>query len=263
MITEGRPEGILGLSNCAKNIVAFFKSAKCENYLINPTLLEQLVLKLPLSKQYEWAKFSISVSPLPTVEHFAEWIGDLARYCNLMPQRGQALSNDRQQNVSTTRRVLHNKEEQSNQKQCYQCRGSHEIAECGKFKELSTSAKWEQVKRLHVCFSCLRKGHSLTQCRKRKACAINGCSRYHHPILHQDVSCISVVDSSNQSEHVLQCSQNESVSHLFKILPVALHGPNGSATVYALLDEGSSVSLIEENVATSLGLKGHKSSITL
>lgn len=114
-ITENRLDGILGLANCAKNVVAFCKSANCDQHLLNPTLLEQLVLKLPLSKQYEWAKFSVTLLPFPTVEDFGKWVGELARFCSLIPQRNVVTTHDRQQS-STTRRVLHSKEDQTDRK---------------------------------------------------------------------------------------------------------------------------------------------------
>lgn len=261
-VTEGRLDGIIGLATCAKNIVSFFKSAKCDHHLMNPTLLEQLVLKLPLSKQYEWAKYSVSVLPFPTVEHFAKWVGDLARFCSLMPQRHTVSTNERQQ--PTARRVLHSSEVQPARRECYHCKGSHELTDCQPFKDLETNVKWEHVKRLRVCFACLHKGHNLTQCRKRKICTTNGCNRYHHPILHQDISSISREQPAReQPAHVLQCHQNKSTCKLFKILPVMLHGPKGAVAVYALIDDASAVSFLDENVAKSLGLKGQRSSLTV
>ncbi|XP_075157809.1 uncharacterized protein LOC142231073 [Haematobia irritans] len=93
----------------------------------------------------------------------------------------------------------------------------------------------------------------------------NGCQKFHHPLLHQEV--VNAVDGEREqptgNDRVLQCHQNYNTNQLFKILPVRLYGPNGFADVFALIDEGSSVSLIKYEVANSLGLRGRSSPITL
>lgn len=57
------------------------------------------------------------------------------------------------------------------------------------------------------------------------------------------------------NKSLLNCQASTSSKHFFKILPVGLNGPKGHADVYAILDGGSAISIIEE-VATNLGLKG-------
>lgn len=41
-----------------------------------------------------------------------------------------------------------------------------------------------------------------------------------------------------------------------KILPVRLYGPDGYENIYALLDEGSTVTLIDKQIARKIGLRG-------
>ena len=50
-ISDNHLENILPFANTVKNIFAFFKSANLNQHLANPTLLEQLVSKLPPKKQ--------------------------------------------------------------------------------------------------------------------------------------------------------------------------------------------------------------------
>ncbi|CAG9787879.1 unnamed protein product [Diatraea saccharalis] len=42
------------------------------------------------------------------------------------------------------------------------------------------------------------------------------------------------------------------VAVLLKVIPITVPGPKGNANTYALLDEGATVSLIEENLAQKL-----------
>ncbi|XP_073821841.1 uncharacterized protein [Musca autumnalis] len=53
------------------------------------------------------------------------------------------------------------------------------------------------------------------------------------------------------------------LSKLFKVVPIKLYGPSGYLKAYAMFDEGSSISLIDENTARLLGLKGKYSDLTL
>ncbi|XP_036342000.1 uncharacterized protein LOC118751298 [Rhagoletis pomonella] len=272
-ISDNRLDQVLEFSNRVCNISAFFKSATCEHHLRNPTLLEQLITKLPPSKQFEWSKYAANVSPYPTVETFADWLSDLAKVVSIMPgvadislryshpvmpQPRQNTYANRQlgQSGGSTRRVLHSSEEQPS---CLCCKQVHTLTDCRKFGSLDCAAKWSFVKQHRVCFGCLQKGHSLADCRRRSTCTINGCKRMHHKLLHQDRHLPS---PPADNERILNCHRDVEAS-LFKFLPVILIGPRGSASVYAMFDEGSSVSLLEEEVAAQLGLRGRAMPLTL
>ncbi|XP_036346973.1 uncharacterized protein LOC118756307, partial [Rhagoletis pomonella] len=273
-IHDNRLDQVLEFSNRVRNIAAFFKSAQCEHHLMNPTLLEQLISKLPPSKQYEWSKHAANIKPFPTVDKFADWLSDLAKVVSIMPGVAEislrysqaSLPSSRQQSGSSrqfassgvpARRVLHSSCEQP---VCLCCNQSHVLTDCRKFKSNDCPAKWLLVKQHRLCFGCLQAGHGLSDCRRRKACAINGCKRMHHQLLHQDNQPSS--QPTADRERILNCRQESEVS-LFKILPVILSGPHGSVNVYAMFDEGSSVSLLEEEVATRLGLRGRVKPLTL
>ena len=60
-----------------------------------------------------------------------------------------------------------------------------ETGEC----RLYLSKTWEErmniLKERGACWSCLKIGHRLRNCRSRKACGKNGCTRTHHRTLHE------------------------------------------------------------------------------
>ncbi|XP_017473761.1 PREDICTED: uncharacterized protein LOC108364548 [Rhagoletis zephyria] len=78
LIVESRVDKIVGFfSNLVRNIVAFLKSPlNCEHHLLNPMLLEELVLKLPASKQFEWSRCAAGMLGHPTIETFSNWLVD-------------------------------------------------------------------------------------------------------------------------------------------------------------------------------------------
>ncbi|XP_036325117.1 uncharacterized protein LOC118738300 [Rhagoletis pomonella] len=272
-IHDNRLDQVLEFSNRVRNMAAFFKSAKCEHHLLNPTLLEQLISKLPPSKQFEWSKYAANILPFPTVESFADWLSDLAKVVSIMPgvadislrhsqppsstKHSTNYSRQLTSGAGSARRMFHSSEEQP---VCFCCSQSHLVTNCCKFESLDCAAKWSLVKQHRLCFGCLQKGHGLSTCRRRKTCDINGCRRMHHKSLYQELR-TNVVPPTD-GERILNCHQAKEAS-LFKILPVLLFGPHGSMSVYAMIDEGSSVSLLEEEVAVQLGLRGRTMPLTL
>ncbi|XP_067644996.1 uncharacterized protein [Eurosta solidaginis] len=271
-ITEDRMEQVLDLSNQVRNITAFFKSARCEQHLVNPTLLEHLISKLPASKQFEWSKHASTVTPFATVETFAEWVGNLAKIIAIMPKVADKATHSTSfraprrsdQRPVIASRFLHSSQGNINQQwMCIACNQSHSLEDCPQFKTRNIENRWALVKRQRLCFACLQGGHNLQSCQKKKRCNIQECQRVHHRLLHASSNTHTVTSATtNNAEVVLSC-QGECRSILFKVIPVTLFGPKGHMETHAMFDEDSSISLLEEDVANQLGLNGQSSSLTL
>ncbi|KAF6207466.1 hypothetical protein GE061_015912 [Apolygus lucorum] len=60
-----------------------------------------------------------------------------------------------------------------------------------------------------------------------------------------------------------QKSRGETWNAILKILPVRLYGPSGMVETYALLDDASSITMVEKELAMKLGLRGHKKPLSL
>lgn len=70
---------------------------------------------------------------------------------------------------------------------------------------------------------------------------------------------LAVQQNHTSGQSVLSCATNNSKSKLlFRILPVTLYGEGKSIDTYALLDEGSSVTLIDNTLVQALGLRGYQ-----
>lgn len=55
-----------------------------QHYLANPTLLEILVYKLPMSRRLDWAAVAVTIRPYPTLRHYAEWLSGVARLISMV-----------------------------------------------------------------------------------------------------------------------------------------------------------------------------------
>ena len=102
-----------------------------DQHLANRSLIEELVLKLPMSKILEWARVAINIKPYPTILNFCEWISELGNLINIV----QDLEKEPKRRV-----LLNNAESQAQQPQpkCLFCEGKHRLTDCSKtFMNLS------------------------------------------------------------------------------------------------------------------------------
>lgn len=265
-INENGVEKLISFAVKVQNFAAFLQTANGHQHLSNPTLMDELVQKLPMSKRLEWAQYA-SALPWPTVLDFSKWINGVANLIRSVQSVNASRPTEIKKKV-----VLYATDNQQKQSDCPLCRGNHKIFECKKFVAMSVPNRWNEVKKLRLCFSCLGFGHSSRNCRRRKECPIDGCLKKHNKFLHEnqkpaeEINATVTSDTSGPSaEPVLSCvsSIREKCDLLFRVLPVILYGPNCVVETFALLDEGSSVTMIDSSLVRQLGLKGRQSNLNL
>jgi hypothetical protein len=185
--------------------------------------------------------------------------------------------------------------------ECLFCKRDHGIGSCNDYKSLSVDDRWRWLRQNKICYKCLRQSPHQWKACKVKPCGINGCMIRHYPLLHgrQDTStstlapdthffnntvCAAASDNNNlhtspaaaaQVEEKVVVSntglqQGSTVSDavfqshtLLKVVPITVFGPAGSYDTYALLDDGSSATIIELSVATHIGLSGPEKQIVV
>ncbi|XP_037952530.1 uncharacterized protein LOC119683016 [Teleopsis dalmanni] len=173
-VMERNVDSLIALSSLVRNFVAFLSSAKCEQHLNNPILLEQLVYKLPPSKQFEWARHATTLKEYPTIKQFSVWLSEIAKIICLLPQplcqsKAEKPKITMPATQNYTRRVMYAQNHEMGQEnhlevKCFECAGPHLIVTCEAFLSKNVQQRWVKVKQLRSCFSCLRKGHNVIQC---------------------------------------------------------------------------------------------------
>ncbi|XP_055604719.1 uncharacterized protein LOC129752952 [Uranotaenia lowii] len=279
--------------------------ALADQHLNNPTLLFELVEKLPPNFQMEWGMYieKVGTADLPT---FCTYLGGIVKgISNVSVNRDNMSSKPiqrtgrkdkmREQNffgahaevesdseseevvdmrtsagavmshVSNNRIADHQMKVEVERVRknvipvCFICRDpEHRVKNCPKFVELNVADRWRKVRELNMCSSCLN-CHGSRPCKAAKQCGIDECKQKHHPSLHEkpndgsEPKATGAVANHHHAEHTT----------LFRIIPVTLFGNGRSVEVFAFLDEGSSLTLVEEEVVKQLEVEGEKAPLCL
>ena len=153
----------------------------------------------------------------------------------------------------------------------------HQLSSCPKFKALSVQERLDEVQKHGLCFSCLSPQHWLSNCSNQKQCGVNGCSRSHNALLHKLRNVASLENSdvvsatnpvvqtavSSSTEHSNSSHRSSHTSVLLQVVPVTLYGPKGYFNTHAMLETGSTCSLLLADSAEKLGLDGPFESVLL
>ncbi|XP_046748847.1 uncharacterized protein LOC124412775 [Diprion similis] len=152
----------------------------------------------------------------------------------------------------------------SETKTCPTCQGNHSIYHCSTFKGYTTQEKWNEVKRIKVCFNCLRSDHTSDKCRSSNC---KKCNKKHNTLLHIDEffprgnsentsSQIRAHGSSEQVPSVLSSIQRHKPHVMLSTALITIYDKFGNAHVCrAVLDSGSQSNLLTKALYEKLQLK--------
>ncbi|XP_062704660.1 uncharacterized protein LOC134286963 [Aedes albopictus] len=265
-------DGIIEFGLVVDNLVQHLKNAGQQAHLTNPSLLHDLVGKLPVDYKLKWSAYksmrldvdlSTFAQFMSTLVELAYDVADDFPCIEKVPRQTQ-MSKERtfvQTHVESMRSELANSSNpgfRTPKKPCVVCHTEgHRVAECSRFKAMDICGRLNVVQQSGVCRSCLN-FHGRWPCKTAKECGVNDCRLKHHQLLHSpSVSADTAVSTSHLSESV------GSEGPLFRIIPVTLYGKDCKVSVYAFVDEGSKITLLEDAVADQLGLAGPTESLNL
>ena len=135
------------------------------------------------------------------------------------------------------------------EKKCPICNEPGHIARvCETFRNMNMPNRLQIVSEKALCKVCLN-AHGSKRCLSRLRCDVTNCEARHNTLLHETtqfggVECFTHNYASRSSEI------------LFRIVPVTIHHGENSIDTLAFLDEGSAITLVEAELASSLGVTG-------
>ncbi|XP_053967349.1 uncharacterized protein LOC128868835 [Anastrepha ludens] len=250
---KGKLDLLIDFAFAIKNIVAIIHASKLSGYLNSPLLLQEFVEKLSQESKLNWAIYSTGMNN-PYLEDFSTWLSTLAEAaCRVTnPASLSEKLNKREAHLHTHKSdaVLKQYEEAKSMPRCAVCNNPHKVPQCDRFKALTMNERWDFVKRKNLCRQCL--GTHSRRCWSNKSCGVDSCTIRHHRLLHSDVNKNSEV-STMLNNHRSISSNNTTY---FRILPIVLYGRNKTISTYAFMDDGSTLTLIDQTLADELGEAG-------
>ncbi|XP_070854704.1 uncharacterized protein [Drosophila suzukii] len=244
-------EPLIEYALCVRNIYSTMEACELVAHMSNPLLVQELVEKLPSQLKLQWAMHPKETA-VPVVKVFSEWMYTIAEAASQVSSPLYFGRSERLNYHSASEEPLRCRGK------CVVCdAGDHKIQTCPNFSAMNTTERWDVSRTHHLCLNCLNKHRS--QCLSRKTCNINNCRERHHPLLH--------AEQLYRSEHPRQPTAPELESgHIlahrhadqtnFRIVPIKIDYKTQQINTFAFLDEGSSVTLIEETIFQQLGVTG-------
>ncbi|XP_073954216.1 uncharacterized protein [Choristoneura fumiferana] len=270
---------IVIFSNKIKNYVAAVRALKREEYLQGMSIVTIVLSKLPTILLSKWADYSYPRIAQETtrLELLADFLHEEAvkiSACSatLLHVRPDYFKRKYQDKNDTN---VHSVLTQSGQSElkCRYCKVSkHDLTECKKFKKALRKDRWLHVKRFRLCYKCLLSQHDRHNC-PAALCDVNNCGQAHHRLLHfvptnqvaQNSTPVieeppeTFTEANTEAEVVTHINSNSASAVLLKVVPINIHGPSGVIIkTTALLDDGSTVSLISAGLAARVGVRGRR-----
>lgn len=163
----------------------------------------------------------------------------------------------------------------SSSKNCVLCKEQHKIWTCLKFNRMPVRERWTLVKKHKLCFICLSDDHSRQNCKWNKLCDIDHCGKGHNRLLHEQIKHHQAKKPTHGDEQIEretiptappECAVDATLttvekrrahpSFAMRTVPVKIKNKNRILIVNALLDEASSRTFINSDVANELGMDG-------
>ncbi|OXA37804.1 hypothetical protein Fcan01_27465 [Folsomia candida] len=284
-VKEDKPQTMVEFGSAVMNLTATIKSLGEVHHLQNPLLLSDLEEKLPASLRAQWKEKLLESAKVGSLENFTEWVKFKAKVATLMtPPRLTDEKKDKWAEQQPRKKEAgYNATDPESKKEitkiCNECKKNHWTNECKKFMELSVDQRWENVKSCRACFKCLSKGHSKEKCKRKKSCGVDGCNFDHHPLLHRPPrsreergtpppatdgpSSSSMNAGQGQTAGSAHHVRGKTSDKILMIVPVKIKGPKGVVSTHALLDNGSTLTLIDSDLAKQIGSSGRKTELCL
>ncbi|XP_054746627.1 uncharacterized protein LOC129251289 [Anastrepha obliqua] len=254
-------ETLIQFALAVQNYCCTLKAIGLSSYLNDPMLLSELLCKLPSDLKLEWGRYKVSLLHAD-ISEFDYWLFKLATCASQVVSVSSSADEVKVNNNQFKKRVLvhgvvHTNSATSSQPYRLQCSGDHRLEKCKQFCDLSTNDRWCFVRDNKLCIRCFRK-HFLKNCPLHCGCGIDGCTKPHHVLLHSNYS----VNPSHKAAVMLH-KEEHATKTLLRYVPVILYGKSKCIKTYALIDEGSTCTLLEKHIAEELGLDGPSDELCL
>ncbi|XP_069354537.1 uncharacterized protein [Maniola hyperantus] len=278
------PKDICAFASDIHNCISAIQGLQKPQYLCSPVMVREIVEKLPTYLKFRWYEYADAhenqePADLVLMAQFlnkqADTCGAYAPSDKKKQPRGReathATIEEEEDELQPTKKEVKIEKKWN----CVNCQGDHYLTECQRFLKMSVEERWALVVKQRICFKCLMGRHRKSKCRKPPC---KSCKRWHHFLLHSENRSSEQTSGATNSAREFERENAEQAMTMsltfpvhavrttrayLKIIPVEVFGPKGSQKILALLDEGSTVSLLDSRIAKNIGAKGTEEELVL
>ncbi|KOB69670.1 reverse transcriptase [Operophtera brumata] len=254
------PQDVCIFSSRVNNIVAVVKTLNRPHYLYNPETVRATVDKMTSAMRYRWYDYAAETKEdEPDLIKISAFLSREAELCSRYAKAETTNERDRSPSQKKPQRAYATSSDAPSKSKCRK-----PPPQANQIEAISNvSERWEEAKKLNLCFRCLHKRGFRHRCRYQ-ACVTDSCQGSHHPLLHSErrpdteMAVEERGDGATTSEVVTTTRPHTLEKAFLKVIPIRIQGPAGGMDTFALLDEGSIVTLVEDEVARAVGATGPK-----
>lgn len=240
----------------------------------NSTFKKKVIMKLPERHQHRFKEFSYKkekINEMLRFEDIVDFVTTISaeeKQFDIAPELLESKSKIKKETRSFATSLSHNSRNRTYAKKCNFCEENHPLYFCDGFKLKSASDKLAFVKGKKLCHSCLKGGHTVSQCFRPQKCRV--CNRIHNTLLHesflqnsQRVNRSSPNNSSDSEEDNVETVSSRSMSTKkdnfsakMNILPVKIKSKTGNwIKTLAFIDGGSTTSFCSQSLLKKINTK--------
>ena len=298
-IRPGYPKDVEKFADLLDIAYINLKEAKRYEELGNGSLYTKLQKKMTEQMLTAYHKWVFENSKCECVDTLRDWVIQEAEFQTIAAETLRGVSSSGHQRrgqtyFGTKWNQPKNSEEQSGNKKrpCKVCEENHPIWVCDSFKGMTVSKRWETAKKHRLCYRCLGDNHVGQSCRRTRICGLNGCTETHNRLLHDDKPFVreqmnnqrasetgdqpqtssssaateGEYQHNSERSHTTRAQVKEKTKDGFvglRTVPVILKNGSRSVVVNGLLDDASTKTYINSDVAAELGLQGTNRQVTV
>ena len=280
-IVKGNDD-IQKLAHSMRQALGTLQSIGYEADLNNSENLRKIVRRLPNPLRAKWVEVVDKIlqsNREPNFSDLTEYIEHRARVINnayghdLFIERGTKSDNQKYTQPHKVSTFTTSGEEAPRAAMCTVCGDHHKFWECERLISMSVDERRKCCLEKGLCFNCLGRGHVVASCPKDKQCRRKGCSlrMKHNTLLHPELpprpppaEDVNTCTNDNDGETIQMCSTTViSKSVYLRVVPVLIHGNNGTIKTYAMLDQGADVTLCSKTLFNKMGIPGRNKTLSI
>ncbi|XP_053698696.1 uncharacterized protein LOC128745645 [Sabethes cyaneus] len=236
------------------------------DYLTSPILIQELIDRLPDNTKREWVQFKSCESRV-TLRTFADFttkiMSEASEVLLVVDTKARGLRKpDRPKDKGFLHAHRENEEGEKYQPQCRIClKNGHRVRNCDAFRCMNLAERIKLKEQYKLCERCLNEHEGW--CKFKITCNVGRCRERHHPLVHRMAFQPNIPNPVTLPAAHHHAHGTEQRSIIFRIVPVTLYHKRKAVATLAYLDEGSSMTLVEEQIITELGMTGKPQPLTL